>query len=75
MDQHPPAGARAPQISSLATFRVTTREVLVDLIALRGRDEPVLDLKPEDLQISEISTSPEQDSSETHTPKATKTTE
>jgi len=37
----------------LTTFRVTTREVLVDLIALDRHNQPVLDLKPDELQVSE----------------------
>ena len=46
--------AQAPQPDpGIATLRVTTREVLIDVIALHGRDQPVLDLKPEDLQVSE----------------------
>lgn len=36
-----------------ATLRVTTREVLVDLIALDRHNKPVLDLKPVELQVSE----------------------
>lgn len=39
--------------SELSTLRVTTREVLVDLIALDRYNKPVLDLKPADLQVSE----------------------
>ena len=38
-----------------ATLRVTTREVLVDLIALDRQNQPVLDLKPAELQVSESS--------------------
>jgi hypothetical protein len=37
----------------ITTLRVTTREVLVDLIALDRRNQPVLDLKPAELQVSE----------------------
>ncbi len=58
-----PIGEGGPQSSTsaqqpqpdpgFATLRVTTREVLIDVIALHGRDQPVLDLKPEDLQVSE----------------------
>jgi hypothetical protein len=39
--------------SGLTTLRVTTREVLVDLIALDRHNQPVLDLKPDELQVSE----------------------
>jgi len=39
--------------SALTTLRVTTREVLVDLIALDRHNQPVLDLKPDELQVSE----------------------
>ncbi len=39
--------------TSLTTLRVTTREVLVDLIALDRHNQPVLDLKPDELQVSE----------------------
>ena len=35
------------------TLRITTREVLVDLIALDHLNQPVLDLKPDQLQVSE----------------------
>lgn len=63
----PSASVQASQQDSgVATFRVTTREVLVDLIALRGRDQPVPDLKPEDLQVFEVPISPELDSTEKH---------
>jgi hypothetical protein len=49
-----PASAQATQSDAgIATLRVTTREVLIDVIVLHGRDQPVLDLKPEDLQVSE----------------------
>ena len=34
-------------------MRVTTREVLLDLIALDRHNQPVLDLKPDELQVSE----------------------
>lgn len=40
--------------SALTTLRVTTREVLVDLIALDRHDRPVLDLKPDEIQVSEL---------------------
>jgi hypothetical protein len=33
------------------TFRVTTREVIVDVIAVDGHGRPVVDLKPADLQV------------------------
>ena len=39
--------------SALTTLRVTTHEVLVDLIALNSHNQPVLDLKPDELQVSE----------------------
>ena len=53
-----PAGEIAPNQdsqadSALTTLRVTTREVLVDLIALNRHNQPVLDLKPDELQVSE----------------------
>ena len=38
--------------SELTTLRVTTREVLVDLVALDRHNQPVLDLKPAELQVS-----------------------
>jgi len=41
------------QDSPLATLRVTTREVLVDLIVLDRHNQAVLDLKPDELQVSE----------------------
>src|ERR1035437_9111327 len=52
--------------SSTATFRITTREVLVDVIALHGRDQPVLDLTPADLQVSEASVPLDLDSTDKH---------
>jgi hypothetical protein len=39
--------------SEFTTLRVTTREVLVDLIALDRRNQSVLDLKPAELRVSE----------------------
>jgi hypothetical protein len=39
--------------SDTTTFHIDTREVLVELTAVKGRDEPVVDLSPADLQISE----------------------
>lgn len=42
----------APIDSELTPLRVTTREVLVDLIALDRRNQSVLDLKPNELQVS-----------------------
>ena len=39
--------------SAIPTFRVTTREVLVDLIALDRHNQPVLDLKSDELRVSE----------------------
>jgi PA14 domain len=70
------AAAQASQSdSSIATFRVTTREVLVDLIALRGRNQPVLDLKPEDLQVFEESVEPELDSTGEHERRTSNTPE
>ena len=49
-----PRSAQAPQSEpGVATFRITTREVAVDLIALHGRNQPVLDLEPGELQVSE----------------------
>jgi hypothetical protein len=36
-----------------ATYRITAREVSVDVVAMRGRGELVLDLKPDELQVSE----------------------
>lgn len=55
--------------SGTVTFRITTREVLVDLIALEGRDQLVRDLNPEDLQLSESFISP--DSMTPHRPANT----
>ena len=43
--------------SGLTTLRVTTREVLVDLIALDRHDRPVLNLKPDEIQVSELAES------------------
>ena len=42
----------APDESGPLTFRVTTREVLLDLIALDNHDHPILNLNPADLQVS-----------------------
>jgi hypothetical protein len=47
--QSKPASQQKP---GRTIFRVTSREVLVDLIALDDRDHPVLDLKPADLTVS-----------------------
>lgn len=33
------------------TFHVTTRDVIVDVIAVDGHDHPILDLHPADLQV------------------------
>ena len=55
-------GAQIPDAqndSELTTLRVTTREVLVDLIALDRHNQAVFDLKPDELQVSE-SVEPEQ---------------
>jgi hypothetical protein len=41
-----------PNESKFSTLRVTTREVLVDLIALDRHNQPVLDLKPAELKVS-----------------------
>jgi hypothetical protein len=43
----------AQNYPELTTLRVTTREVLIDLIALDRHNQPVLDLKPDELQVSE----------------------
>ena len=53
-----PSSSAAPfqdlqQDSPPATLRVTTREVLVDLIALDRHNQAVLDLKLDELQVSE----------------------
>lgn len=48
-----PANPAVLHEEPVATLRVTTREVLVDVIALQATDQPVLDLKPDDLQVSE----------------------
>jgi PA14 domain len=39
--------------STVPLLRVTTSEVLVDLIALDRHNQPVLDLKPDELQVAE----------------------
>ena len=36
------------------TLRITTREVLVDLVAIDRHNQPVLDLKPDELQVSSV---------------------
>jgi len=41
--------------SSVTTFHVNTREVLVDIVALDSEGHPLLDLKPTDLKVSEVS--------------------
>lgn len=40
--------------SEIFTLRVTTREVLLDVIALDAHDRPVLDLAPGDLQVTAL---------------------
>jgi PA14 domain len=63
--QQPVTAIRASQDDSDAPiFRINAREVIIDLIALHGRDEPVLDLTPADLQISESSVAPGLDPTE-----------
>ena len=52
--------------SQAPTFRISAREVLVDVIALRGRDKVVLDLTPADLEISESSVPLDYDSVDKH---------
>lgn len=47
------APARTTVDLNVPTLRITTREVLVDLIALDRHNQPVLDLKPDELQVSE----------------------
>src|ERR1700684_3348207 len=37
--------------SGLLTFHVTTREVIVDVIALDGHNRPIADLQPAELQV------------------------
>ncbi|UWZ86424.1 PA14 domain-containing protein [Occallatibacter riparius] len=46
-DQNPQGDTAIP------TFRIVTREVLVDVIALDRHNKPVLDLKPDELEVSE----------------------
>jgi PA14 domain len=49
-----PAAAPPQQSETSAppyTFHVTTRDVVVDVIAVDGRDRPVLDLQPADLTV------------------------
>jgi hypothetical protein len=66
---------RAPQDdSSTPIFRINGREVLIDVIALHGRDEPVLDLTPADLQVSEIPAPADTDSTKKHRWTKTKIT-
>jgi hypothetical protein len=45
--------ADAPPVQETApyTFHVTTRDVIVDVIAVDSRDRPILDLRPSDLQV------------------------
>lgn len=58
---------QASQLDSSSTiFRITAREVLVDVIALQGRDQPVLDLTPADLQVSQVSVPLDIDSTDKH---------
>ena len=49
---------RQPQDDAGPILRITTREVLVDLIALDHHNQPILDLKPVELEVSD-STAPE----------------
>jgi hypothetical protein len=66
-DQGSSAGSRASQDDSgTLTFRITAREVLVDVIAFHGRDQPVLDLTPANLQVSETSLPLDPDSTDKH---------
>lgn len=51
-----PAATPLPNLAPY-TFRVTTREVVIDLVALNAHDRPVFDLSPADLRVSERKTS------------------
>ena len=63
--QEPSTAIQAPRDDAgTFTFRVTTREILIDLIALHGRDQPVMDLTPADLQVSEAPVPPDLDSTD-----------
>lgn len=48
-----PAPADAAQVSGVPVFRINGREVLVDVIALGAKGQPVLDLKPAELQVTQ----------------------
>lgn len=43
--------------TAVPLLRITTREVLIDLIALDRHNQPVLDLKPDELQVTEATES------------------
>jgi hypothetical protein len=53
----PPQNQNPQGETAIPTFRIFTREVLVDVIALDRHNKPVLDLKPDELQVSENSES------------------
>ncbi|HEX7285477.1 MAG TPA: VWA domain-containing protein [Candidatus Angelobacter sp.] len=46
-------GNSNPPDKSQATFRTTTRLVVVDVVAVNGKGEPLTDLKPEEFTVSE----------------------
>jgi hypothetical protein len=56
--QNAPATDATPRMtqkqSGLVTFHVTTREVIVDVIAVNSRNGPVPDLSPVDLQVFDV---------------------
>jgi len=52
--------------SQIPTFRISAREVLIDVIALHGRGKIVTDLAPADLEVSESSVPLEQEFADRH---------
>lgn len=55
--QNPPSDQNFPDPTldlQQPTLRITTREVLVDLVAIDRRNQPVLDLKPAELRVSSV---------------------
>ena len=55
VDAQQPSGAAAPQAESApAVLRITTREVLVDVVATDDRNRPIRDLTMQEIEVVEM---------------------
>ena len=62
---------QSPEHSSVTTFHINTREVLVNLVALDSQGRPLRDLRPADLNVSEVSLPPDSEATDNrHRPVA-----